>query len=57
MDRFGIRINNMDIQNTMGFTGPETKDKKIALVITRSGKWLGEEAEGTGDAGGSTRWS
>jgi len=28
----------------MGFTGPETKDKKIALVITRSGKWLGERS-------------
>jgi len=29
----------MDIQNTTGAMGPETTDKKIALVITRNGQW------------------
>jgi len=36
---FGICIGNTDIQNIISAMGPETMDKKITSVITRSGQW------------------
>jgi len=34
---FGIHISNLDIQNIISTTGPETMDKKITSVITGEG--------------------
>jgi len=34
---FGICVGNLDIQNAISTTGPETTDKKITLVITGEG--------------------
>ncbi len=34
---FGISVSNLDIQNAISTTGPETMDKKITSVITGEG--------------------